>query len=116
MEAHSGSGDSWNPKARLLIAEDDFFVREGIKAILARDPALEVAGEAQDLQDAISRCRELRPDLILMDVSMPKMDGIEATREIKALFPRTGVLILTAHTDPQLLMEGVKAGAAGYTS
>ena len=116
MEAHSDSGGSGNPKARLLIVEDHFFMREGIKAILARDAALEVAGEAQDVQEAISRCRELRPDLILMDVSMPKMDGIEATREIKAMFPRTSVLILTAHTDPQLLMEAVKAGAAGYVS
>jgi DNA-binding NarL/FixJ family response regulator len=112
MEAHSDSSGS--PKARLLIVEDHFFVREGIKAILERDAALEVAGEAQDVQEAISRCRELRPDLILMDVSMPKMDGIEATREIKALFPKTSVLILTAHTDPQLLMDAVKAGAAGY--
>lgn len=111
MEAHSGSG---NPKARLLIVEDHFFMREGIKAILQRDAALEVAGEAQDVQEAISRCREIRPDLILMDVSLPKMDGIEATREIKALFPRTSVLIPTAHTDPQLLMEAIKAGAAGY--
>jgi DNA-binding NarL/FixJ family response regulator len=114
MGAPSGSGGSGNPKARLLIVEDHFFMREGIKAILEREAALEVAGEAQDVQEAISRCRELRPDLILMDVSLPKMDGIEATREIKALFPRTSVLILTAHADPQLLMEAVKAGAAGY--
>ena len=108
-------GDSsGTPKARLLIVEDHFFMREGIKAILERDPALEVAGEAQDAGEAISRSRELRPDLILMDVSIPKMDGIEATREIKALFPKTSVLILTAHSDPQLLMDAVKAGAAGY--
>jgi DNA-binding NarL/FixJ family response regulator len=114
MEAYSDSGGSGDPKARLLIVENHLFMREGIKAILQRDPALEVAGEARDFQEAIARCRELRPDLILMDVSMPKMDGIEATREIKALFPRTSVLVLTAHTDPQLLMEAVKAGAAGY--
>ena len=114
MGAHGDSGGSGNPKAQLLIVEDHFFVREGIKAVLQRDSALEVAGEAQNAQEAISRCLELRPDLILMDVSLPTMDGIEATREIKALFPRTSVLILTAHSDPQLLMEAVKAGAAGY--
>ena len=111
MEAHSGSG---SPKARLLVVDDHAFMRVGINAILDRDDALEVVGEAQDGEEAIARCRELRPDLVLMDVSMPEMNGLEATRKIKAEFPLTSVLILTAHADHRLLMDAVKAGAAGY--
>ena len=98
-------------RARLLVVDDHVFMREGIKAILGREPSLEVVGEAQDGQQAIRCCRELRPDLVLMDVSMPKMNGIEATRRIKAQFPLTSVLVLTAHADPRLVKEAVKAGA-----
>jgi DNA-binding NarL/FixJ family response regulator len=102
------------PKARLVVVDDHAFMRAGIKAILCRDDALEIVAEARDGQEAIACCRELRPDLVLMDVSMPEMDGIEATRKIKAQFPLTSVLVLTAHADHGLLMDAVKAGAAGY--
>ena len=101
-------------RARLLVVDEHAFMRIALKAILARDNALEVVGEAQDGQEAVVWCRELHPDLILMDVSLPKMDGIEATRKLKAEFPQISVLILTTHADPRLLMEAVKAGAAGY--
>ena len=101
-------------RARLLVVDDHAFMRLAISTILGRDGALEVVGEANDGQEAIARCRELSPNLILMDVSMPKMDGIEATRKIKAEFPLTSVLILTANADHGLLMDAVKAGAAGY--
>ena len=100
--------------ARLLVVDDHAFMRVAINAILSRDSALEVVGEAEDGQEAIQRCRELYPDLVLMDVSMPKMNGLEATRKLKAEFPETSVLILTAHADHRLLMDAVKAGAAGY--
>jgi DNA-binding NarL/FixJ family response regulator len=112
FEEHSNGGSS--SKARLLVVDDQAFMRVAIKAILATDSSLEVVGEAQDGQQATQRCRELRPDLVLMDVSMPTMDGIEATRRLKAEFPETSVLILTVHADRRLLMEAVKAGAAGY--
>ncbi len=101
-------------RARVLVVDDQPFMRAGIKAILGMDSALEVAGDAKDSQEAIARCRELRPDLILMDVAMPGMDGLEATRRIKEEFPLTSVLILTGHAGHSLLMDAVNAGAAGY--
>lgn len=112
FEEHSSGGST--SKARLLVVDDQAFMRVAIKAILATDSSLKVVGEAQDGQRATQRCRVLRPDLVLMDVRMPTMDGIEATRRLKAEFPQTSVLILTIHADHRLLMDAVKAGAAGY--
>src|SRR3712207_2003647 len=100
--------------ARLIIADDHDLVRDGIRAMLAREPDLEVVGEAKDGEEALELCRSLRPDLVLMDVRMPKMDGLAATREIKAEHPATVVLIVTTHESPDYLMDAVKAGAAGY--
>ena len=102
------------PAARVLLVDDLAFMRVAMRATLGNDDTLEVVGEAKDGQEAVARCRELKPDLVLMDVVMPGMDGIEATMKIKSEFPKTSVLILTVHSDQRILMEAVKAGAAGY--
>jgi DNA-binding NarL/FixJ family response regulator len=101
-------------QARVLLVDDHALMRVAMRATLDHDDTLEVVGEAKDGLEAITRCRELEPDVVLMDVSMPVLDGIEATRRIKREFPETSVLILTAHADQGLLMDAVKAGAAGY--
>jgi DNA-binding NarL/FixJ family response regulator len=82
--------------------------------MLDAPPDLEVVGEATNGREAVELCRRLRPDSILMDIGMPVMDGLEATRTIKAEVPKTSVLMLTAHADHRLLLEAVRAGAAGY--
>ncbi len=100
--------------ARLLIADDHALLRTGMRAMLEAEPDLEVVGEAANGREAVDLCRELLPNLVLMDLSMPEMGGIEATRAIKADLPRIGVLVLTAHADQEMLLEAVRAGAAGY--
>ena len=100
--------------ARVVIVDDHDLVRDGYQRMLAREEGLEVVGEAANGREAVERCRELRPDLVLMDVRMPKMDGLEATRRIKAEFPTTGVLVVTTYDNPDYLLEAIEAGAAGY--
>ena len=100
--------------SRVLIADDHALFRAGIRTILSSRADIEVVGEAVDGEEAVALCRKTRPDLVMMDVGMPKIDGIEATRVIKAEFPRTLVLVLTAYAEDDLLMEAVRAGAAGY--
>ncbi len=102
------------PPARLLIADDHALVREGMRAMMEREADLEVIGEAENGREAIELCRELRPDLILMDVRMPEMDGIAATRAIKGEHPATSVLIVTTHENPDHLLDAIRSGAAGY--
>ena len=100
--------------SRLVIADDHPLFRAAIREMLREWPDLVVAGEADDGWEAVKLCRRLRPDLVLMDLRMPKMDGFEATREIKRESPSTIVLALTAFEEPDSLLEALKAGASGY--
>jgi DNA-binding NarL/FixJ family response regulator len=100
--------------ARLIIADDHALLRSGIRSMLYGEPGLEVVGEAANGAEALELCRRLQPDLVLMDVRMPKMDGLAATRAIKEEFPRTSVVMVTMQEDPDYLFEAVIAGAAGY--
>jgi two-component system, NarL family, response regulator LiaR len=89
-------------------------VRQGLRSMLTSEPDIEVVGEAENGQEALELCRGLTPDLVLMDVRMPQMDGLEATRAIKGEFPTTSVLMVTSQESPDYLLDAVRAGAAGY--
>ena len=99
---------------RLLIADDHALVRGGLRSMLQREPGVEIVGEARNGREAVELCRSLEPDLVLMDVRMPEMDGLEATRAIKQECPGTGVLMVTMHENRDYMLEATKAGAAGY--
>jgi NarL family two-component system response regulator LiaR len=99
---------------RVIIADDHAVVREGTRRLLEREPDLEVAGEAADGAQAVALVDRLRPDVVIMDISMPVMTGIEATRRIKESHPDTAVLILTGYDDDQYVFALLSAGAAGY--
>jgi DNA-binding NarL/FixJ family response regulator len=100
--------------ARLLIADDHALAREGMRSMLANEPDLQIVGEAKDGEEALNLCRRFRPELILMDVRMPKMDGLEATRAIKEVSPQTAILMVSTYESQEYLVEAIKAGAAGY--
>jgi DNA-binding NarL/FixJ family response regulator len=100
--------------SRIVVADDHPLIRHALTTTIDEQPDLEAVGEATDGLEAVELCRRFQPELVLMDVLMPNMDGLEATRQIKREFPRTSVLVLTAIEDPIYLSEALKAGAAGY--
>jgi NarL family two-component system response regulator LiaR len=99
---------------RVLVADDHAIVRKGIRALLATEPELEVVGEAKDGREAVAEAERLRPDVILMDLVMPEMDGIEAIRRITARDPEARILVLTSFAADDKLFPAIKAGASGY--
>ena len=99
---------------QILIADDHGVIRAGLRALLGAEPDLEVVGEAADGQEALHSANALRPDVILLDLSMPGLSGIEITRRLTETMPELRVIILTVHEDEGLLRESIQAGAAGY--
>ena len=103
-----------DPKLRILIVDDLKTVRESIKAFIAEVAQLEVIGTAVDGYDAIAKVKDLQPDIILMDVEMPGLDGLEATKSINQQYPQIKILILTSHDRDELIAQSIEAGAEGY--
>jgi len=101
-------------KVRIVIAEDHTILREGLRSLLSSNPNFEVVGEAEDGREAIRCAEKLKPRLILTDLSMPRMNGMEAIKEIKKRSPETKVLVLTVHKAEEYILAAFRAGADGY--
>jgi PAS domain S-box-containing protein len=99
---------------RILVADDHEVIRRGVRALLAAGKDCEICGEAVDGQDAVEKARQLRPDLVIMDVSMPNLNGLEATRAIRRTLPSTQILILTQHDSQEMMRQALNAGARGF--
>ena len=99
---------------RVLLADDHTILRAGLRMMLSVQPDIEIVGEASDGRQAIAEAQRLQPDVILMDITMPEVNGIEATRQVKKLLPETRVLGLTMHENEEYLFQVLRAGASGY--
>ncbi|HKX24744.1 MAG TPA: response regulator transcription factor, partial [Actinomycetota bacterium] len=108
------AGPDGNENLRVLIADDHALFRRGLELVLQNEPDMEVIGEALDGQEAVDRAMELMPDVVLMDVRMPRRTGIEATKRIKEALPHVKILVLTNSDEEADLYESIKAGASGY--
>lgn len=99
---------------RVLVADDHTIVRSGVRLLLSAEPGIEVIGEASDGQEALALIERLQPDVVLMDIAMPNLDGLAATGEIKRRWPSIQVLVLTMHREDEYFFETLRAGASGY--
>ncbi|MGA9391057.1 MAG: response regulator transcription factor, partial [Candidatus Sulfotelmatobacter sp.] len=99
---------------RVLIVDDHEVVRRGVRSVLLNQPRYEVCAEAVDGQDAIEKARQFTPDVIVMDVSMPKLNGLESTQQIRAILPDSEIVILSQHESAEMVRQAFKAGARGY--
>jgi DNA-binding NarL/FixJ family response regulator len=99
---------------RVLLVDDQMLIRQGIRMLLGTESGIEVAGEAGNGREALDLVASLHPDVVLMDIRMPEMDGVSATHEIHNRWPEIGVIILTTFDDEEYIFEGLKAGARGY--
>jgi DNA-binding NarL/FixJ family response regulator len=99
---------------RVAIVDDQPLFSEGLGRVVEAQPGMEIVGVAHDGESGVRMCRELKPDVVLMDINMPVMNGVEATRSIRSLLPDTKVLILTVNSDDAYVFRGIKAGATGY--
>ena len=101
-------------KIKCLLVDDHTLLRQGVRRLLEGEPDFEVVGESPDAGDAVEKARELRPDIVLMDIGMPGLSSFEAVRQIRKNRPETRLLFLTMHDDEDYLVQGLEAGAAGY--
>ena len=101
-------------KIRVLLADDHTIVRQGLRALLDSQEDIEVVGEAEDGRQAFEKTKELLPDVVVIDITMPNLNGVEATRQIKKLNPEIKVLVLTVHDNEEYVHQMLQAGASGY--
>jgi DNA-binding NarL/FixJ family response regulator len=99
---------------RIVIAEDHTILREGLRALLASDPEFDVVGDAEDGLEAIKSVKSLTPDVVIMDLSMPRMNGVAAIKEIKRITPNTKIVVLTVHKNEEYILAAFQAGSDGY--
>jgi DNA-binding NarL/FixJ family response regulator len=114
VHRHMYLSSSQDLPLRILIADDHELIRKGVRSVLESEAALDVCGEAVNGEEAITKTVELKPDVVLMDITMPVLDGLEATRRIRRISPQTRILILTMHRGNEFLEHAQKVGAWGY--